>query len=333
MSKATITVNQGIQSLVGTRDENLLILERSLGVTAHLSADSLEIEGEETQVRRADDIIADYLTLLSDGHRFSNGDVRDFLRVATSDPEISFKALVESSRQRVCGRKSVTPRSLNQLRYFDAMDRSDMVFGIGPAGTGKTYLAVAFAISALLSKQVRRIVLARPAVEAGERLGFLPGTLQQKVDPYLRPLYDALQDLLDAERVERNLANGTIEVAPLAFMRGRSLNESFIILDEAQNATAEQMKMFITRLGFGSKAAITGDITQIDLPSGKRSGLIEAMDVLGDVKGVRFVHFDEKDVVRHGLVQRIIRAYDRYSARRLGSMPTGVSKGGSIPNA
>ncbi len=333
MSKATITVNQGIQSLVGTRDENLLILERSLGVTAHLSADSLEIEGEETQVRRADDIIADYLTLLSDGHRFSNGDVRDFLRVATSDPEISFKALVESSRQRVCGRKSVTPRSLNQLRYFDAMDRSDMVFGIGPAGTGKTYLAVAFAISALLSKQVRRIVLARPAVEAGERLGFLPGTLQQKVDPYLRPLYDALQDLLDAERVERNLANGTIEVAPLAFMRGRSLNESFIILDEAQNATAEQMKMFITRLGFGSKAAITGDITQIDLPSGKRSGLIEAMDVLGDVQGVRFVHFDEKDVVRHGLVQRIIRAYDRYSARRLGSMPTGVSKSGSIPNA
>ena len=333
MSKATITVNQGIQSLVGTRDENLLILERSLGVTAHLSADSLEIEGEETQVRRADDIIADYLTLLSDGHRFSNGDVRDFLRVATSDPEISFKSLVESSRQRVCGRKSVTPRSLNQLRYFDAMDRSDMVFGIGPAGTGKTYLAVAFAISALLSKQVRRIVLARPAVEAGERLGFLPGTLQQKVDPYLRPLYDALQDLLDAERVERNLANGTIEVAPLAFMRGRSLNESFIILDEAQNATAEQMKMFITRLGFGSKAAITGDITQIDLPSGKRSGLIEAMDVLGDVKGVRFVHFDENDVVRHGLVQRIIRAYDRYGARRLRSTPTGESTSGSIPNA
>ena len=333
MSKATITVNQGIQSLVGTRDENLLILERSLGVTAHLSADNLEIEGDETQVRRADDIIADYLTLLGEGHRFSNGDVRDFLRVATSDPEISFRALVESSRQRVCGRKSVTPRSLNQLRYFDAMDRSDMVFGIGPAGTGKTYLAVAFAISALLSKQVRRIVLARPAVEAGERLGFLPGTLQQKVDPYLRPLYDALQDLLDAERVERNLANGTIEVAPLAFMRGRSLNESFIILDEAQNATAEQMKMFITRLGFGSKAAITGDITQIDLPSGKRSGLIEAMDVLGDVQGVRFVHFNEHDVVRHGLVQRIIRAYDRYNAWQLGSIRTGGGERRSIPDS
>ena len=319
MSKASITVNQGIQALVGTRDENLLLLERSLGVTAHLTADSLEIEGEEAQVRRADDIIADYLTLLGEGQRFSNGDVRDFLRVATADPEISFKALVQSSRGRLCGRKSVTPRSLNQLRYMDAMDRSDMVFGIGPAGTGKTYLAVAYAISALVSKQVRRIVLARPAVEAGERLGFLPGTLQQKVDPYLRPLYDALQDLLDAERVERSLTNGSIEVAPLAFMRGRSLNESFIILDEAQNATAEQMKMFITRLGFGSKAAITGDITQIDLPSGKRSGLIEAIDVLADVKGVRFIHFNEKDVVRHGLVQRIIRAYDRYNRGLLGS--------------
>ena len=316
MTKASIAVGRGIQTLVGTRDENLLIIERSLGVTAHLSAEHLEIEGDEPQVRRADDIIADYLTLVGEGHRFSKGDLRDFLRVATADPEISLRTLVTNTRQRVCGRKPVTPRSLNQLRYFDAMDRSDMVFGIGPAGTGKTYLAVAVALSRLLAKQVRRIVLARPAVEAGERLGFLPGTLQQKIDPYLRPLYDALHDLLDAERVERLVAKGTIEVAPLAFMRGRSLNESFIILDEAQNATAEQMKMFITRLGFGSKAAITGDITQIDLPSGKRSGLIEAIDVLADVKGVRFVHFNEKDVVRHGLVQRIIRAYDRYGARR-----------------
>ena len=317
MSKATIAVNRDIQPLFGTRDDNLRMLERSLGVTTHLSPTNLEIEGDEAQVRRADEIITDYLALVGEGQRFSNGDVRDFLRIAISDPSISFKQLVESSRQRACGRKSVTPRSVNQLRYFDAMDRSDMVFGIGPAGTGKTYLAVAFAISALLSKQVRRIVLARPAVEAGERLGFLPGTLQQKVDPYLRPLYDALHDLLDAERVERSLANGTIEVAPLAFMRGRSLNESFIILDEAQNATAEQMKMFITRLGFGSKAAITGDITQIDLPAGKRSGLIEAIDVLADVKGVQFVEFDEHDVVRHGLVQRIVRAYDRYNSREL----------------
>ena len=317
MSKSSIAVGHGIQSLFGTRDQNLRILEQSLGITANLSPTCLEIEGSEDQVRRADEIIVDYLALLSEGHRFSNGDVRDFLRVATADPQISFKGLVESSRQRMCGRKPVTPRSLNQLRYLEAMERSDMVFGVGPAGTGKTYLAVAFAISALLAKQVQRIVLARPAVEAGERLGFLPGTLQQKVDPYLRPLYDALQDLLEAERVERSLANGTIEVAPLAFMRGRSLNESFIILDEAQNATAEQMKMFITRLGFGSKAAITGDITQIDLPAGKRSGLIEAIDVLSDVKGVRFVDFNERDVVRHGLVQRIVRAYDRYNASQL----------------
>ena len=317
LAKASIVVNQGIQALVGTRDQNLRLLERSLGIEAHLSAECLEIEGDEQQVRRADDIIADYLTLLSEGHRFSNGDMRDLLRVATADPEISFKSLVTNSRQRMCGRKFVTPRSLNQLRYLDAMERSDMVFGIGPAGTGKTYLAVAYAISHLLAKQVRRIVLARPAVEAGERLGFLPGTLQQKVDPYLRPLYDALHDLLEADRVERYLSHGTIEVAPLAFMRGRSLNESFIILDEAQNATAEQMKMFITRLGFGSKAAITGDVTQIDLPAGKRSGLIEAVDVLADVNGVQFVHFNETDVVRHGLVQRIIRAYERYNSRRL----------------
>ncbi len=303
--------------MVGTRDENLRLLENSLGVTAYLSADSLEIEGEERQVRRADDIIADYLTLLGEGHKFDNRDMRDLLRVATADPDISFKRLVTNSRRRRCGRKWVSPRSLNQLRYLDAIDRADMVFGIGPAGTGKTYLAVACAISHLQAKDVERIVLARPAVEAGERLGFLPGTVQQKVDPYLRPLYDALHDLLEADRVDRFLARGSIEVAPLAFMRGRSLNDSFIILDEAQNATAEQMKMFITRLGFGSKAVITGDVTQIDLPRGKRSGLIEASDVLADVRGVRFVHFNEGDVVRHDLVQRIILAYERYNSGQL----------------
>ncbi len=321
-----------MQALFGTRDENLRLLERSLGVTAHLAPNSLELEGDEARIRRADAILADYVALLGEGHKFSNGEVRDFLRVAAADPAISFRDLVRRSRQRVCGRKPVTPRSLNQLRYFEALDRSDMVFGIGPAGTGKTYLAVAYAISALLAKTVRRIVLARPAVEAGERLGFLPGTVQQKVDPYLRPLYDALQDLLDPERVERSLANGTIEVAPLAFMRGRSLNESFIILDEAQNATAEQMKMFITRLGFGSKAAITGDVTQIDLPTGKRSGLLEAVDVLSEVSGVEFVRFDERDVVRHSLVQRIVRAYDRYNSRQLPSaVPGGERQGERSP--
>ncbi len=319
LSKAYIAVDRGIRTLFGTKDENLRILERGLGVSAHLSASNLEIEGAAPQVKRADSIINDYLTLLDEGQRFTNGDVRSFLTIATADPAVSFKRLVASSRKRSCGRKLITPRSVNQMRYLEAMDSADMVFGIGPAGTGKTYLAVAYAVSALLSREVRRIVLSRPAVEAGERLGFLPGSLQQKIDPYLRPLYDALHDLLEPERVERYVADSTVEVAPLAFMRGRSLNESFIILDEAQNATAEQMKMFITRLGFGSKAAITGDITQIDLPAGKRSGLIEAIDVLADVKGVRFVHFDERDVVRHGLVQRIIRAYERYATRELQS--------------
>jgi phosphate starvation-inducible PhoH-like protein len=191
-----------------------------------------------------------------------------------------------------------------------------MVFGVGPAGTGKTYLAVAMAISALLNKQVNRIILARPAVEAGERLGFLPGTLQEKIDPYLRPLYDALFDMMDPERVERYLEKNVIEIAPIAFMRGRTLNDSFVILDEAQNTTSEQMKMFVTRLGFGSKAVITGDVTQIDLPNARRSGLIEAVDILQGVNGISFVHFDESDVVRHHLVQRIIRAYDEHKTRQ-----------------
>ncbi len=316
MTKTQIAISQGIQSFFGTHDENIRLLESALDVTTNLGADSLEIEGEEKQVHRAGEIISDYELLLQEGHKFSNGDVRDFLNVVTADAGISLRNLVRSSRQRVCGRKSLTPRSVNQMKYFEAMDRSDMVFGVGPAGTGKTYLAVAYAVSELLAKRVRRIVLARPAVEAGERLGFLPGTLQEKVDPYLRPLYDSLHDMIEAERVERLLEKGSIEVAPLAFMRGRSLNESFIILDEAQNATAEQMKMFITRLGFGSKAVITGDITQIDLPHGKRSGMLEAIDILSDVKGINFVYFDEQDVVRHDLVQRIIRAYDRYNRKQ-----------------
>ena len=197
---------------------------------------------------------------------------------------------------------------------MEALETYDMVFAIGPGGTGKTYLAVAMAVSALLSKQVNRIILARPAVEAGERLGFLPGTLQEKVDPYMRPLYDALHDLLEADKLERFLEKGIIEVAPLAFMRGRTLNDSFVILDEAQNTTSEQMKMFLTRLGFNSKAVITGDVTQIDLPDRRRSGLVEAIEVVGKIEGISLVYFDERDVVRHNLVQRIIKAYDEYGA-------------------
>ena len=317
LTKTQVTITQGIESLFGTRDENIRLLEQALGVTTHLLEDSLEIAGSAEQVRRAEHLLSDYESLLREGYRFNNGDVKDFLRVVTKDPAVSLRNLVHSSRKRSFGAKNLTPRSINQMRYFEAMERCDMVFGIGPAGTGKTYLAVAMAISELLAKRVRRIILARPAVEAGERLGFLPGTLQQKIDPYLRPLYDALYDMLEADRIEKLVEKGVIEVAPLAFMRGRSLNESFIILDEGQNATAEQMKMFITRLGLGSKAVITGDITQIDLPAGRRSGLLEAIDILSLVDGISFIYFDEHDVVRHDLVQRIVRAYETYQQKSL----------------
>jgi phosphate starvation-inducible protein PhoH and related proteins len=248
-------------------------------------------------------------------HVFNNGDLNSMLRVLVADPKATLRGLAEAGKQRSLGRRTVQPKSLNQRRYLDAIETHDMVFGIGPAGTGKTYLAVAMAISALISKRVNRIILARPAVEAGERLGFLPGTLQEKIDPYLRPLYDALYDMLDPERVDRYLEKNVIEIAPIAFMRGRTLNDSFVILDEAQNTTSEQMKMFVTRLGFNSKAVITGDVTQIDLPSARRSGLLEAVDVLKNVQGLSFVYFDDADVVRHHLVQRIIRAYDEHKTK------------------
>ncbi len=223
------------------------------------------------------------------------------------------RGLVDSGKQRSFGKKVVAPKTMTQRRYVDAIERNDLVFGIGPAGTGKTYLAVAMAVSALLSKRVTRIILTRPAVEAGEKLGFLPGSLQEKVDPYLRPLYDALYDMLDPEKVEMLLERNTIEVAPLAFMRGRTLNDAFIIMDEAQNSTPEQMKMALTRQGFNSKMVVTGDTTQIDLPGGLRSGLIEVADILRGVEGISFVQFDDHDVVRHSLVQKIVRAYERYN--------------------
>jgi phosphate starvation-inducible PhoH-like protein len=236
------------------------------------------------------------------------------LQIATAEPSGELRGAFSPTRTHSFGKKSITPKSPNQKRYLEALEAYDMVFAIGPGGTGKTYLAVSMAVSALLSKQVNRIILARPAVEAGERLGFLPGTLQEKVDPYMRPLYDALHDLLEAEKLERFLEKDIIEVAPLAFMRGRTLNDSFVILDEAQNTTSEQMKMFLTRLGFNSKAVITGDVTQIDLPDSRRSGLIEAIEIVGKIEGISLVYFDERDVVRHSLVQRIIKAYDEYGA-------------------
>jgi phosphate starvation-inducible PhoH-like protein len=311
--KVNVQLTSGIESLFGTRDENIRLIESGLNVQTRITSDSIEIEGEDQAVLRAEAILVDYAQLRREGHVFSDGELNSYLRVVVSDPEVSLRSLVQSGRQRAFGKKTLAPKSINQRRYIEAIERNDLVFGIGPAGTGKTYLAVAMAVSALLNKHVNRIILTRPAVEAGERLGFLPGTLQEKVDPYLRPLYDALYEMVDAERVERLLERGTIEVAPIAFMRGRTLNDSFIIVDEAQNSTSEQMKMILTRLGFNSKMVVTGDVTQIDLPTGKMSGLIQAEEVLRGQDGISFIRFSEVDVVRHTLVQRIVRAYDRYS--------------------
>jgi phosphate starvation-inducible protein PhoH and related proteins len=310
--KKNIGISPNIETLFGTRDENVRLLEDSLKIRIDLRSNAIELEGAPRDVARAEQVFSDYESLQRSGYTFNNGDLNSMLRVLTADSTATLRGLADASRQRSLGRRSVQPKSANQRRYVEAIEKHDMVFGIGPAGTGKTYLAVAMAIAALLAKRVNRIILARPAVEAGERLGFLPGTLQDKIDPYLRPLYDALYDMLDPERVDRYLEKSVIEIAPIAFMRGRTLNDSFVILDEAQNTTSEQMKMFVTRLGFNSKAVITGDVTQIDLPNARRSGLLEAVDVLKNVEGLTFVHFDEGDVVRHQLVQRIIRAYDEH---------------------
>ena len=311
--KASVQISRGVESLFGTRDENIRLIESGLKVNTQLIDNLLEIEGEAEAVARAECILEDYVALCREGHVFNNGDLNSYLRVVTEDPEVSFRALVQSGRQRNFGKKMLAPKTVNQRRYLEAIERNDLVLGVGPAGTGKTYLAVAMAVSALLSKRVSRIILTRPAVEAGERLGFLPGTLQEKVDPYLRPLYDALFDMMESEKVDKLLERNTIEVAPIAFMRGRTLNDSFIILDEAQNSTTEQMKMVLTRTGFNSKMVVNGDITHIDLPPGKRSGLIDALEVLRGVEGISMVQFDERDVVRHNLVQRIVRAYERYN--------------------
>jgi phosphate starvation-inducible protein PhoH and related proteins len=326
--KKNIEIVPNIQKLFGTHDENLQVLEQGLSVNVALKADSVEIEGAARDVSRAEEIFTDFDRLSRSGHDFAQGDLKAMLRVVVEDESTSLRGLVEAGKQRSFGKRQVQPKSMNQRRYLDAIENNDMVFGIGPAGTGKTYLAVAMAISALNNKKVSRIILARPAVEAGERLGFLPGTLQEKVDPYLRPLYDALYDLMDAERVDRYLEKNVIEIAPIAFMRGRTLNDSFIILDEAQNTTSEQMKMFVTRMGFNSKTVVTGDITQIDLPNTRKSGLLEAVDILRNVEGLSFNFFTEEDVVRHHLVQRIVRAYDERSRSQQLSleMPQGTGE-------
>jgi phosphate starvation-inducible PhoH-like protein len=316
--KVSVQISRGIESLFGTHDENIRVLENGLNISTQLLNDSLQLEGSDRDVARAENILEEYAELVREGHIFSNGDLNSYLRVVTADPEVSLRSLVQSGRQRNFGKKIVVPKTMNQRRYMEAIERNDLVFGIGPAGTGKTYLAVAMAVSALVAKKVSRIILTRPAVEAGERLGFLPGTLQEKVDPYLRPLYDALYDMLEMEKVEKLLERSVIEIAPIAFMRGRTLNDSFVIVDEAQNSTAEQMKMVLTRQGFNSKMVVNGDVTQIDLPLGRRSGLLNAEEVLRGTEGISFVYFDERDVVRHTLVQRIVKAYEKYQEANAG---------------
>ncbi len=313
--KKSIRIGDGIVEFFGTHDGNVKYLESLLNVQVHLDQDSVIIDGDDDNVQLVERLVADYAQLRSEGVKFSNGDLKSMIRIISEDTSQSLRGVVSSSKYLQAGKRTLAPKTLNQKLYIEAIEKYDMVFGIGPAGTGKTYLAVSMAVRALVEKKVNRIVLTRPAVEAGERLGFLPGTLQEKIDPYLKPLYDALYDMLVVEKVDRHLERGVIEIAPIAFMRGRTLNDAFVILDEAQNTTPEQMKMFLTRIGFGSKAVITGDITQIDLPFGKLSGLIEARDVISGVEGTSFIHFNEKDVVRHPLVQRIVRAYETYSAQ------------------
>jgi phosphate starvation-inducible PhoH-like protein len=306
---------RGIETLFGVHDQNIKYLESLLDVRVDARGQDVSIDGDPKDVETVERILEDFAALFSEGKTFTDRELREAFAQIAEDRAYSLRDYFTKARFNPSGKKQVAPKSANQRRYIEAIQNSDVVFGIGVAGTGKTYIAVAMAVQALMQKQVSRIVLARPAVEAGERLGFLPGDLQEKVDPYLRPLYDALFDLIDAERVTKLLEKRVIEVAPLAFMRGRTLADAFIILDEAQNTTSEQMKMFLTRIGFGSKAVITGDVTQIDLPTGKRSGLIEAERVLSDTEGIEFIYFTDKDVVRHRLVQMIIKAYERHSSK------------------
>lgn len=315
MSRLTLA-EEGLESLFGAHDQNLKRIERAFGVRLAARGNELTIDGEAPQVEAVERLMGQLSTLGSAGFRFRAEDVRTAIRVARQAPDLSLVEFFQPTNEMLSAvRRLISPRSVNQYLYMKAMLEHDIVVSIGPAGTGKTFLAVAMAAAALREKKVRRIVLARPAVEAGEKLGFLPGDLAEKVNPYLRPLYDSLYDLLGYDKVGGLLERGIIEVAPIAFMRGRTLNESFVILDEAQNTTSEQMKMFLTRIGFGSKAVVNGDITQVDLPSFQASGLREAQEVLRGVEGISFVHFDKRDVVRHPIVQKIVAAYETHEQR------------------
>jgi phosphate starvation-inducible protein PhoH and related proteins len=304
---------EGIENVYGARDANLKHIESLLNVQIRTQGGEITIEGDPKDEVRAQQIFRQLKGLIDEGYPLSNGDVKTAAQLLVENADLDLRDYFLRGGQKQVTRRRVNPKSVNQRRYLDSIDQFDIVFGVGPAGTGKTYLAMAQAVTYLLEKKVSRIILARPAVEAGEKLGFLPGDIAEKVNPYLRPLYDALYDMMDTEKASRLIERGTIEVAPIAFMRGRTLNDAFVILDEAQNTTSEQMKMFLTRLGFGSKAVVTGDITQIDLPNARVSGLIEALKVVRDIEGIGFVYFDEKDVVRHKLVQQIVKAYDAFT--------------------
>jgi phosphate starvation-inducible PhoH-like protein len=311
----TIESDEDLKVLYGELDKNLRFIEENSGVDIKARGNRLSIEGEEAAVLTVEKVLKNLAGLVEEGYALKLEDVKLAMRAHESHPDISVKEIFSETLLVGSNKKHISPKTENQKLYVDAIRAYDIVFGIGPAGTGKTYLAMAMAVSALLKKEVNRIILTRPAVEAGEKLGFLPGDIYEKVHPYLRPLYDALYDMIDAEKVGRLVERGTIEIAPLAFMRGRTLNDSFIILDEAQNTTSEQMKMFLTRMGFGSKSVITGDITQVDLPPERASGLIEVMKILEPVKAIRFVKFTDRDVVRHRLVQDIIKAYQKYEEK------------------
>ncbi len=309
--------DRSLQLLFGPLDENVRFLENLFGVAIQARDSSLTIDGEEEDVAALEKILLDFSTLVDKGHLISNGDLKAAFKQIAEDTALSLHDFFPKMQLLPGGKRQVTPKSPNQRRYVEAIKNNDVVFGIGPGGTGKTFLAVAMALTYLLEKSVSRIVLTRPAVEAGEKLGFLPGDIEEKINPYLRPLYDALYILMDGEKIQRYMEDGIIEIAPLAFMRGRTLSDAFIILDEAQNTTSEQMKMFLTRIGMRSKAVITGDITQIDLPFGRNSGLIEARSILGEVQGLAFCYFNENDVVRHHLVRLIIKAYQKHAENEM----------------
>jgi phosphate starvation-inducible PhoH-like protein len=314
--KLSLESNELARNLYGENNRHLKSIEDAFGVSIYSRGSELSMQGDPIGVKLAYKVILELYALVKAGYPIYLNDVEYAIRILSSDDSVELKDIFLDTVYISSKQHTITPKSVAQKEYIDAIRKYDIVFGIGPAGTGKTYLAMAMAVASLMKNEVMRIILTRPAVEAGERLGFLPGTLYEKVNPYLRPLYDALHDMMHFDNASKLMEKGVIEVAPLAFMRGRTLNDSFVILDEAQNTTSEQMKMFLTRLGFDSKAVITGDITQIDLPEGKTSGLIEARSLLEPIEGIKFVYFSKKDVIRHKLVQEIIKAYEDLEAGR-----------------